>query len=225
MIERYSLTAESGEIARKFNVSKIVRCYTNRFNVSPTQTVSIIMNDRHQQRMIQESRWGLYPFWAKDAINAEHSTLFSKPFLDGMLRRQRCVVPCSGFFGRRPSNIERDPQTMHVVIPNEEVFGIAGIYDCWRSPSGEEQRAFTIITAPTSGAMSSWQPRVPVILDEEGVEDWLNPRLTELSGLRKHLEAMDSYLMRAYPVTNEVQHDSFESPDCIREIATDFAIQ
>lgn len=114
---------------------------------------------------------------------------------------------------------------MHIVIPNEEVFGIAAIYDCWRSPSGEELRAFTMITAPTSGAMSSWQSRVPVILDEEGVEDWLNPRLTELNRLRRHMEAMDSYLMRAYPVTNEAQHEGFESPDCIREIATDFAIQ
>jgi len=114
---------------------------------------------------------------------------------------------------------------MHIVIPNEGVFGIAGIYDCWKNAQGEELRAFTMITAPTSGAMSSWQDNVPVILDEEGVEDWLNPRITELNGLRKHLEAMDSYLMRAYPVTNEVQDEWYESPDCIREIANDFAIQ
>jgi len=225
MIERYSLTADSGEIVNKFQVSKIVKCYTNRFNVSPTQTVSIIMNDRLGQRSIQESRWGLFPFWAKESVNAGHATLFAKPYLDRMLRRQRCIIPCSGFFGRRQFGLEKEPRTMHIVIPNEGVFGIAGIYDCWKNAQGEELRAFTMITAPTSGAMSSWQDNVPVILDEEGVEDWLNPRITELNGLRKHLEAMDSYLMRAYPVTNEVQDEWYESPDCIREIANDFAIQ
>lgn len=225
MIERYSLTADSGEIVGKFQVSKIVRCFTNRFNVAPTQTVSIVMNDRHDQRTIQESRWGLFPFWAKDSVNAEHATLFAKPYLDRMLRRQRCIIPCSGFFGRRQHGQEKEPRTMHIVIPNVNVFGIAGIYDCWRNSEGKEVRAFTMITAPTSGAMSSWQQRLPVILDEEGAQDWMNPHITELSGLRRHLEAMDSYLLRAYPVTNEVQDEQYESPDCIREIATDFAIQ
>lgn len=223
MIERFSLTGEIGDIVERFQVGKVVRGYTNRFNVSPTQTVSIVMNDRHGQRTMQESRWGLFPFWAKDSVNADHATLSQKPFLDRMLRKQRCVLPCSGFFGRKQIGQERDPRAMHVVLPNQPVFGVAAIYDSWKDTRGQEVRAFTIITAASSGAMSVWQPRVPVILDEEGVEDWLNPKLTEFAGLRKHLEAMDTYLMRAYPVTNAVHDEWFESPDCIREIRIDYA--
>ncbi|WP_419871166.1 SOS response-associated peptidase [Candidatus Pristimantibacillus sp. PTI5] len=223
MIERFSLTAEMSDIVEMFQVRKVIQGHTNRFNVAPTQTVSIVMNDRFDQRSMQESRWGLFPFWAKDAVNADHQTLPEKPFLARMLRRQRCVLPCSGFFGQKQFGKERDPRAMHIVVPSQQLFGIAGIYDCWRNVSGKEVRAFTMITAASTGAMSVWQPRVPVILDEEGIEDWLNPRITEFSGLRKHLEAMDSYLMRAYPVTNAVHDDLFESPDCIREIRPDFA--
>lgn len=223
MIERFSLTAEMSDIVEMFQVRKVIQGHTNRFNVAPTQTVSIVMNDRFDQRSMQESRWGLFPFWAKDAVNADHQTLSEKPFLARMLRRQRCVLPCSGFFGQKQFGKERDPRAMHIVVPSQQLFGIAGIYDCWRNVSGKEVRAFTMITAASTGAMSVWQPRVPVILDEEGIEDWLNPRITEFSSLRKHLEAMDSYLMRAYPVTNAVHDDLFESPDCIREIRPDFA--
>lgn len=223
MIERFSLTADIGDIVDMFQVSKVIRGYTNRFNVAPTQTVSIVMNDRFDQRTMQESRWGLFPFWAKDSVNAEHATLSEKPFLERMLRRQRCVLPCSGFFGQKQFGKERDPRAMHIVVPNQPLFGVAGIYDSWKNVNGQEVRAFTMITVPTSGTMSVWQPRVPVILDEEGIEDWLSPRITEFSGLRKHLEAMDSYLMRAYPVTNAVHDEWYESPDCIREIRTDFA--
>lgn len=223
MIERFSLTAELSDMVELFQVGKVVRGYTNRFNVSPTQTVSIVMNDRFGQRTMQESRWGLFPFWAKDSVNADQATLSQKPYLARMLRKQRCVVPCSGFFGRKQLGRERDPRAMHIVLPNQPVFGMAGFYDSWKDARGQEVRAFTIITAPSSGPMSVWQPRVPVILDEEGMEDWLNPRMTEFAGLRKHLEGMDSYLMRSYPVTNAVHDDLYESPDCIREVRLDYA--
>lgn len=223
MIERFSITAEMGEMVEQFKVRRVIRGFTNRFNITPTQSVSIIMNDRHDQRTMQESRWGLFPFWAADSVNVDHIVLEDKPFLHRMLRRQRCVVPCSGFYGQKQLGAERDPRAMHIVVPGQQLFGIAGIYDRWINTNRVEMRAFTMLTAPASGPMSVWQPRVPVILDEEGIDDWLDPKLTDFSKLRKHLEALDSYLMRAYPVTNAVHDELYESPDCIREVLIDYA--
>jgi putative SOS response-associated peptidase YedK len=225
MIERFSLTAEIGELMDKFQVSKNMKGHKGRFNITPTQDVTIIMNDRHYQRVLQDARWGLFPFWAKDSVNTDHATLAEKPFLDRMLRRQRCIIPCSGFYGQKTFGQERDPRVMHTIVPNQPLLGIAGIFDCWRHVNGrEEVRAFTMVTAAASGTMSVWQPRVPVILDEEGMEDWLNPKMTEFGKLRKHLEAMESYLMRSYPVTNAVRDDFYEAPDCVMEIRMpDFA--
>ena len=223
MIERFSLTADMGDMIEQFRVRKVVRGYTNRFNVAPTQTVSIVMNDRFDQRTMQEARWGLFPFWARHAVNADAAVLSEKPYLERMLRRQRCVLPCTGFFGEKAVDKERSPRAMHIVVPGQPLFGIAGIYDCWVNPGGKEVRAFTMITAAMTGAMSVWQPRVPAILDEEGMEDWLNPKITEFRGLRKHLEAMEAYLLRSYPVTNSVRDEQYEAPDCIMEIRPDFA--
>ncbi|MUT65976.1 SOS response-associated peptidase [Paenibacillus sp. NEAU-GSW1] len=223
MIERYSITADVGDMVDAFQVKKLVNCYTNRFNVAPTQTVSIVMNDRWGERMMHDARWGLFPFWAKDSVNADCDTLSDKRFFDRMLRKQRCVIPCSGFFGWQQHGKERDPRAMHIVVPNQRLLGIAGFYDEWRNYSGELVRAFTMLTAPSSGAMSQWQPRVPIILDEDGMEDWLDPRLQDYRSLRKHLEPLESYQMRAYPVTNAIGDEAYESPDCIREIRPDFA--
>ena len=112
---------------------------------------------------------------------------------------------------------------MHIVVPNYRVLGLAGFYDSWMTYAGKQMHAFTILTAPCSGAMSQWLPRVPIILDEDGIADWLNPQVHEYRSLRKHLEPMESYRMHAYPVTNAVSDDAYESPDCIREIRPDFA--
>lgn len=224
MIERFSMTAEMGEMVDKFGITKVIAGHKNRFNVAPTQTVSIIMNDRHDARVLQESRWGLFPFWAKDSINADYTAMHAKPYMHHMLKRQRCVIPCSGFYGQKTFGTERAPRAMHTVVPSQPLLGIAGIYDCWRASNRKEVRAFTMLTAAASGSMSVWQPTVPVVLDEEGVEDWLNPKLSEFSKLRKHLDAMEAHLMRSYPVTNAVHDEWYEAPDCIREIAIpDFA--
>ncbi|GKU77976.1 SOS response-associated peptidase [Paenibacillus sp. L3-i20] len=224
MIERFSLTAELDAIVERFGVNRIVQGHTNRFNVAPTQTVSIVMNDRHNVRVLQEARWGLFPFWARDSVNADQEKVMEKPFFQRMLSSQRCVIPCSGFFGQKKFQKERDSRAMHTIVPSQPLLGVAGIFDRWRHVNGKEVCAFTMLTAAASGSMSVWQSQVPVILDEEGIEDWMNPSIKEFSKLRKHLEAMEGYLMRSYPVTNAVYDERYEAPDCIHEILRpDFA--
>ncbi len=210
-------------IEQMFQLERLEPSPVSRFKAAPTQTVSIVMNDRFDRRTMQNARWGLFPFWAKDSVNADYQTIASKPYMERMLRRQRCILPCSGFYGQKQFGQEKAPRAMHTVVPNQPLLAVPGVFDCWRNAEGKEVRAFTMITAATAGAMSVWQPRIPVMLDEEGIEDWLNPSITEFSALRKHLEAMDSHLMRSYPVTNAVHNDTYDAPDCILEVRPDFA--
>ncbi|AJY74456.1 SOS response-associated peptidase [Paenibacillus beijingensis] len=218
MCERYSLTAEVSEIMDMFGVVKAGRCYTNRYNIAPTQTVSIVMNDRHEQRIIDDCRWGLFPFWAKDAVNADAVRLESRSYFDGMLKRGRCVVPGSGFYGWRRTEGEKAPRAMHIIVPGRNLFGMAGLYDEWRSPGGELMRAVTLVTVPSAGPMALWQERLPVVLDQEGMSDWLNPSVKEFGLLRKHLQPLEPFQLRSYPVTNAIRDEQYESPDCITEI-------
>lgn len=223
MCERYSLQADKADLVGMFRIEKVHHCSTNRFNIAPLQTVTIVMNNRHGERVLQQSRWGLFPYWAKDSVNADGGSLARKPFFERMLKRQRCVIPCSGFYGWKPGEKVKSPRPMHIVMPGRPLFGMAGFYDQWRNADGEEVRAFTIVTVPAAGAISVWHDRFPVILDEEAADRWLDPSLTDFTLLRKFLEPVEASQLRAYPVSEAVADENYESPDCVREIRADFA--
>lgn len=223
MIERFSLQAEIYDVMEHFKVNKVLQGHSLRYNVSPTQLVTVIMNDRHEQRVVNEARWGLFPFWAKDAINTTNADITRKSFLLEMVKRNRCVIPCTGFYGSKHVGAEKQPRAMHIVVPGKPLFGVAAIFDCFRNARGQEYRAFSLLTSSTSGTMSTWQPTLPVVLDAEGIEQWLNPKIRDFNTLNPYLNELESYQLRAYPVTNAIHDDQYESPDCVRELSIDYA--
>ena len=223
MVQRFSLQAEIYDVIEQFKATKVLQTGAQRYNVSPTQHVTIVMNDRHEQRVLQDARWGLFPYWARDAVNTTKQAVRGKSFLYELVMRNRCVVPCTGFYGAKQFGLERDPRAMHIVLPGKPLFGVAGIFDRFRNGQGEEIRVFTMLTSETTGTMASWQPSLPIVLDEEGVEAWLDPKARNYDLLQMHLPHLESYMLRSYPVTNAVYDDQYESPDCIRELGIDFA--
>lgn len=223
MIERFSLKADVSDIVEQFKARKVIQSINQRFNVAPTSHISIVMNDRHQQRIVHEARWGMFPFWAKDSINTTKADIRRKPFLLELAQRNRCIIPCTGFYGAKQIGQERDPRAMHIVMTGKPLFGIAGIFDRFRNAQGREYHVFTMLTEENVGHMSDWQSTLPIVLDEEGIEAWLNPKERNYEFLQMHLPRLEGYQLRAYPVTNEVHNDMYDSPECIRELKIDFA--
>ena len=73
-----------------------------RYTIAPTQTAWIIVENEDGKRELHQSKWGLIPFWAKDAkignslINARSETVATKPAFRtsfGCFRQGR-VVSC-----------------------------------------------------------------------------------------------------------------------------------
>src|SRR5215510_1300625 len=71
------------------------------YNIAPTQSVPVVRLDREGRREIALLRWGLIPYWSKDAkigvrtINARAETLATAPAFREAFRRRRCLVPAS----------------------------------------------------------------------------------------------------------------------------------
>ncbi|WP_202113123.1 SOS response-associated peptidase [Paenibacillus sp. MMS18-CY102] len=217
-VERFALKSDIHDVVGQFKVWNVRSCLANRFNIAPTQRVSIVMNDRHRYRMVDEARWGLFPFWAKDSINADGERIGSKSHFYRMLKSRRCIVPSTGFYGWKQEGLERDPRAMHIIVERRPLFGMAGIYDSWINPQGKEERAFTILTVPSSGPMAAWQQRLPVVLDEEGIERWMNPEVTDFAELRTYIQPLEPFQLRSFPVTNAVSDVKYEQPDCVMEL-------
>ena len=104
MCGRYTLPAFQEQLAEEFELveADLVR---PRFNIAPTQFVPVVrLLEEKGRRQLDDLRWGLIPHWAKDSsigsrmINARSEEASSKPAFRVPLRRQRCLVPCTGFF-------------------------------------------------------------------------------------------------------------------------------
>jgi len=80
------------------------------------------------------------------------------------------------------------------------MFGLAGLYDTWKSPNGNELTTCTIITCQPNTVMAPIHNRMPVILLPEDEEDWLNPDMIEVEEIKHYLRPFPSELLEAEPV-------------------------
>jgi putative SOS response-associated peptidase YedK len=89
----------------------------------------------------------------------------------------------------------------------------AGLYESWYPEPNGRQLTFTIVTCPANALIGSIHDRMPVVLDEDGAEDWMNPHEPNPASLvRLLVPAPEGALeMRpASPLANSVRNDGPE---------------
>jgi putative SOS response-associated peptidase YedK len=203
MCGRYTLY-ETGKLADRFKTSQPVFELHDSYNVAPGQTMSIVMpapldSPAHtdgKDRMLEPMKWGLIPFWAKEAkigyklINARSEGAFDKPAWRGPIKRKRCLVPCHGFYEWKRSNSTNTKQPYFIRPRDQELFAFAGLYDTWKDPDGNEVWSYTIMTTAPNAEMAGIHNRMPVILHPDDESLWLDPGLGEDKEERGVLEAL-----------------------------------
>jgi putative SOS response-associated peptidase YedK len=112
-------------------------------------------------------RWGLIPFWAKDAkigfstINAKAETVATTPAFRDAFKSRRCLVPADGFYEWKRSMPRRSGPTA-----SWWPMAFAGLWERWRDPTnGETVKSFTIITGEPNALCAPIHNRMPAILD------------------------------------------------------------
>ncbi len=104
MCGRYRLARKKEILAEVFDVGDDVD-WSPRYNIAPSQSVPVVRQDATRPvRSFSLMRWGLIPFWAKDAkagykmINARAETIAEKPAFREPLLSRRCLIPADGFY-------------------------------------------------------------------------------------------------------------------------------
>jgi putative SOS response-associated peptidase YedK len=166
-------------------------------DVRPTQQVPVLLTD-HQLQMM---RWGLIPSWARDAtighkmINARAEGIAEKPSFKRPLRTQRCLLPASAFFEWQGA---KGAKTKYRIGRRDgDMFGLAGLYDTWKTPDGDERTTCTIITCAPNAVMAPIHNRMPVILLPEDEDAWLDPDMTEVERITSYLQPYPDALLEA----------------------------
>lgn len=222
MCGRFTLTIDLAGITKKFGVEATAQAMHSapRYNIAPTQPVAVVM--RNGAVHLDELRWGLIPSWAKDEsigsrmINARAETLAEKPSFKGLLRSKRCMILADGFFEWRQENGRKVP--MYITMADQQPFAFAGLWDSWKSPSGEPLRTCTIITTEPNELVATIHNRMPAILLPEAYESWLDPAIKDEQLLEHWLAPYPAEAMTARPVSRLVNDPHNDSPEILAAV-------
>jgi len=214
MCGRYELHTHPAAIALAFGLAHPPDVHA-RYNIAPMTDVPIVRVNAAGQTELVRVRWGLVPRWAKDPtigarmINARGETVAEKPSFRMAYRRHRCLLPANGFYewmvvgaGEHP---HKEPQ--HIGMVDGAMFGLAGLYERWRSEDGDVLDTCTIVTTEANTLLRPVHDRMPLIVAPEHYARWLDPASAEVADL---IVPYPSKAMAFYPVSsrvNSVRHD------------------
>lgn len=200
---------EPDKIEDRFNVKLDKSLNINpSYNIAPTEETLIIINENDRKRA-DLFKWGFIPSWIKDKenfkplINLRDDTLLNKQNFSYYLKNNRCLIPANGFYEWRILNGRKKPYFIY--LKDFSLFFFAGVYN--KIYLGEsELKTFTIITTKSNEKLRLIHDRMPVILEKEVEEAWLDRGINDLSSLRKLIKPYKDIDIQFHEVSHLVNN-------------------
>jgi len=219
MCGRYRLSRRKQIVEEHFVSVSGEEEWNPRFNIAPTQPIPVIrQNPKEPVRELSLMRWGLIPSWAKDSsvaakmINARSETASTKPAFRDALKSRRCLIPADAFYEWVRTERQKQPYCFEV---NEgQLFAFAGIWDRWKDASGNWIKTCSILTTTPNALTSAVHNRMPVILDPDSYDLWLDPGMMDVAAASDLLKPYDARLMRCYPISTRINHVANDDEAC-----------
>ncbi len=205
MCGRYTYTEALDPVSVILPEDEIPISLGPRYNIAPSQYCPVI--PQRDPDYIHFFRWGLLPFWAKDMsigykmINARAETLMEKTSFKKPLQTSRCLVLGDGFYEWKKTKNQKQPY--RITLTSGKAFYFAGLTEKWKSPEGKTIYSFTIITTEPNLIVAPLHNRMPVILQPESIDLWMDPDADILDVLSLLRPYPDEFIM-AYPVSSDV---------------------
>ena len=226
MCGRFVSTATPSQLADYLRADAVrTEALDPSWNVAPTDAVYAVAERRSgeddgAQRILGAYKWGLVPFWAKDAkggarmINARAETLESK--FRRTFERRRCLVPADGFYEwEKLEGGGKQPWFIHRADGAPMVF--AGLWEVWKpegaSDEDEPLRTCSIITTSANELLARIHDRMPAVISPHDWDLWLDRSVTDPAALRHLLAPADPRQFDMFEVStavNSVRNNSGE---------------
>lgn len=204
MCGRYSLYSPHGRIAAALGIAMPPPSDDDspRYNIPPgTRPWTAALASGGVQ--LESALWGFRPPWAgPDAprpINARAEKVASSRYFAEAFAHDRCLVPADAWFewyhgeaGKRPYCVRHR---------DGELLMLAGI----RTRDAESGEAcFAIITQPAVPGLDWLHDRMPVVLDPDCWNAWLDPERTSRSAVRSVVRSLRAEVLESYAVSQRV---------------------
>ena len=205
-----------------------------RYNVAPTQPVPVVRMEREpggerKQRHFVLVRWGFLPGFVKDpkdyplVINARAETLAQKPSFRNALKRRRCIFIADAFYEWR-----RPPEGARKGAPPAQPFlfrrrdgapmAIGGLWETWTGPNGEEVDTACIVTTHANGPISAIHHRMPVILEPEHFDTWLDCEAHDADEASLLMRPADDDVLEFWPISTAVNKVVNDGPELMAPV-------
>ncbi|MBW8486270.1 SOS response-associated peptidase [Actinomadura parmotrematis] len=204
------------------------------YNVAPTKQVPAVLTrapkdapEEKAVRQLRTLRWGLVPSWAEDLsvgarmINARVETVAEKPSYRRAFAKRRCLLPADGYFewyvleGQEDAK-RKKKQPFYIRPKDGSAMAMAGLYELWKSPEDEWVWTCTIITTDAPDDLGRIHDRMPMVVEPERWDAWLDPGLTDADEVRGLLVPAMAGTMEAYPVSPAVGNVKNNGPQLIQ---------
>jgi len=199
-----------------------------RYNVAPTQDVPLVLEEDQGVRKAVFARWGLVPFWAKDAsignrlLNARGDTIRAKPAFRAAFRKRRGLMPADLFYEWQALPGSKLKQPWCIRMPGDAPFAFGAVWEQWLDRTAEDSKLLTscaIVTTEPNAVMTPIHDRMPLIIEANDYDNWLDPAANESEAF----ELIRPYPgeMRAYRVSTWVNSPARTDSRCIEGITAD----
>ena len=221
MCGRYTLGREPNSLLDYFHLHGEVPVYHLSYNIAPTQQAPVVIQSG-DQRICHLMRWGLIPNWSKGPdprftmINAKAETIDEKPAYKRPFKRQRCLIPCDGFYEWKPQGNNKQPY--YIANTGRGILALAGVWDRWEA-GDEAIESFSIITTAANDFMQNIHERMPAIISPEEFAVWLSPANENTAQLKALLKPYRGTDLVMHPVSREVNSPKNDSPELIKPVA------
>lgn len=138
-----------------------------------------IKGDIAKEIRIANMFWGISGKDKKLVINARAETALEKPMFSEAIANRRIVIPAAGFY-----EWDKDKNKVTFSRKDERPIYLAGFYQL-----SENKDSFVILTTAANESMIKVHDRMPLMIEDKAVRDWLYDRnvAKELLGMKMPL--------------------------------------
>lgn len=217
MCGRYALFTDPDKLRKKLDLPSPPSDWQRGYNIPPgTDILGVRYSRSREQRVFERLWWGYRPHWAGDdapePINAKAENLEDSNYFRGAFHKHRCLIPADGWYewqgtesGKQPYFFAREDR--------EPVF-MAGIWVM----NPDDRPCCAIITEPARGQAADIHSRMPVVLDDNCLDTWLDPEVDDQETLRESMDRLHPETLSCWPVSTRVNRPDNDDAELIEPL-------
>ncbi|RUR51432.1 SOS response-associated peptidase [Vreelandella populi] len=201
MCGRFALFTPPAAVTAKTGAKVADDDLVPRYNISPGTHIAVV-KPAEGSPVIEPMWWGYKPHWAgakaPQPINATIEKVGTSGYFKQGYAHARCVVPVDGWYEWDKSE---DPKRPHFICRQDrELIWLAAIY----TERADGKLGCAIVTEPARGPAKDVHDRMPLALDDESLDIWLDPEFTDPRTVGDAITHIETRLITHWPISTRI---------------------